>query len=86
MNAFFILGIVGIKFFFALIFQWFLSKKYAAKKTSMGSDEKKRRGQIEDWTDDIYRPPPRMAMTEPFCRCSAALIAVDSMETTSPRS
>ncbi|RMX98734.1 hypothetical protein D0867_12337 [Hortaea werneckii] len=67
----FILGIVGIKFFFALIFQWFLSKKYAAKKTSMGSDEKKRRGQIEDWTDDIYRPPPRMA--DPMSSASGSL-------------
>lgn len=56
----FILGIVGIKFLFALLFQWFLSKKYAANKTSMSGDDKKRRQQIEDWTDDIYRPPPKM--------------------------
>ncbi|GAB7361066.1 hypothetical protein MBLNU230_g1106t1 [Neophaeotheca triangularis] len=55
----FILSIVSVKFLFALLFQWFLSKKFAAKKTSMGGDEKKRRDQIEDWTDDIYRPPPK---------------------------
>ncbi|KAF2716758.1 glycosyltransferase family 2 protein [Polychaeton citri CBS 116435] len=57
----FILGIVAIKFFLALLFQWFLCKTYAASKTSMGTDTKTRRRQIEDWTDDIYRPPPKMA-------------------------
>lgn len=59
----FILSIVVIKFFLALLFQWFLCKKYAASKTSMSGDKKKRNRQIEDWTDDIYRPPPKM--TEP---------------------
>jgi chitin synthase len=56
----FILGIVVIKFILALLFQWFLCRKFAATKTSMPSDKKKRMQQIEDWTDDIYRPPPKM--------------------------
>lgn len=56
----FILGIVVIKFILALIFQWILCRRFAAGKTSMTSDKKKRQQQIEDWTDDIYRPPPKM--------------------------
>ncbi|KAK5133271.1 hypothetical protein LTR08_008005 [Meristemomyces frigidus] len=56
----FILSIVIIKFLLALVFQWFLCRKFAASKTSMGGDEKKRHQQIEDWTDDIYRPAPKM--------------------------
>jgi chitin synthase len=56
----FILGIVGIKFVLACLFQWFLCRKYAADKTSMPSDKKARNRQIEDWSDDIYRPPPKI--------------------------
>ncbi|KAK3671253.1 Chitin synthase, class 3 [Recurvomyces mirabilis] len=56
----FILGVVAIKFILALVFQWFLSRKFAANKTSMTSDKRKRQQQIEDWTDDIYRAPPKM--------------------------
>jgi chitin synthase len=57
----FILSIVGSKFILALLFQWFLSRKFAATKTSQSSNPKKRNRQIEDWTDDIYRAPPRIA-------------------------
>ena len=56
----FILSIVVIKFVLAVLFQWFLCRKFAASKTSMGGDTKKRKQDIEDWTDDIYRPPPKM--------------------------
>ena len=56
----FILSIVLIKFVLAVMFQWFLCRKFAAPKTSMGGDSKTRKQQIEDWTDDIYRPPPKM--------------------------
>lgn len=59
----FILSIVVIKFVLALAFQWFLCRKYSPPKTSMTSDKKKRNDQIEDWTEDIYRAPPKM--TEP---------------------
>jgi chitin synthase len=56
----FIMAIVGAKFALALIFQWFLCRKYAADKTSMTSDKKKRQNQIEDWSEDIYRAPPKI--------------------------
>lgn len=56
----FILSIVVVKFTLAVLFQWFFSHKFAASKTSMSGDSKKRNQQIEDWTEDIYRPPPKM--------------------------
>ncbi|KAF2164451.1 glycosyltransferase family 2 protein [Zasmidium cellare ATCC 36951] len=56
----FILSIVVIKFVLAIVFQWILCRKYSADKTSMTSDKKKRQQQIEDWTEDIYRPPPKI--------------------------
>ena len=56
----FILAIVVIKFVLAVLFQWFLCRKFAATKTSMGRDNKKRKLEIEEWTDDIYRPPPKL--------------------------
>ncbi|KAI0200334.1 glycosyltransferase family 2 protein [Astrocystis sublimbata] len=55
-----ILAVVAARFGLALLFQWFLSRKYAAAKTSQSADKKKRQRQIEDWTEDIYRAPPRM--------------------------
>ncbi|KAI9925040.1 Chitin synthase, class 3 [Aspergillus wentii] len=57
----FILSIVIVKFAFALLFQWFLAPRFAAQKTSMGTDSKSRNQQIEDWSNDIYRPGPRLA-------------------------
>lgn len=57
----FILAIVMAKFFLALAFQWWLSKKYAADKSGLGASHKKRQQDIEDWADDIYRPPPKIA-------------------------
>jgi len=57
----FILSVVVIKFAFALLFQWFLAPRFAAQKTSMSSDARTRNQQIEDWSNDIYRPGPRVA-------------------------
>jgi chitin synthase len=58
----FILSVVVAKFVLALAFQWFLCRKFGADKTSTGKlDAKQRNQQIEDWSDDIYRPPPRLA-------------------------
>ncbi|KAI1333389.1 glycosyltransferase family 2 protein [Xylariaceae sp. FL0255] len=54
-----ILSIVGAKFALALIFEWFISRKYAVK-TSQTGDKVKRNRQIEAWSEDIYRAPPRM--------------------------
>jgi chitin synthase len=59
----FILSIVAAKFVLALLFQWFLSRRFAAPKTSQSGNAKQRAKQIEDWTDDIYKPAPRI--TEP---------------------
>ncbi|KAI4151157.1 MAG: hypothetical protein LQ340_003665 [Diploschistes diacapsis] len=56
----FILSIVGIKFLLALLFQWFFSRKFAASRSSITSDRKKRAQQIEDWSEDIYRQPPKL--------------------------
>lgn len=56
----FILSIVVAKFTLAILFNWFFSRKFAASKTSQSSDRKKRNRQIEDWSDDIYRAPPRI--------------------------
>ncbi|KAK3394809.1 glycosyltransferase family 2 protein [Podospora didyma] len=55
-----ILSVVVARFLLAIVFQWFISKSYAATKTSQTSDIRKRNRQIEDWTEDIYRAPPRM--------------------------
>jgi chitin synthase len=54
-----ILSVVLARFVLAIIFQWFISKRYAAAKTSQTSDPRKRNRQIEDWSEDIYRAPPR---------------------------
>ncbi len=56
----FILSIVLVKFLLALAFQWFFSRRFAAAKTSSRMDSKTRNQQIEDWSDDIYRPPPKL--------------------------
>ena len=55
-----ILAVVVSRFVLAIVFQWFISKQYAAAKTSQTSDVRKRNRQIEDWTEDIYRAPPRI--------------------------
>ncbi|KAI9171994.1 Chitin synthase 4 [Paramyrothecium foliicola] len=55
-----ILSVVGARFVLALIFQWFISRNYAAAKTSQSSDRRKRNRQIEDWSEDIYRAPARL--------------------------
>ncbi|BCS21215.1 chitin synthase CHS3 [Aspergillus puulaauensis] len=67
----FILSIVIVKFAFAVIFQWFLAPRFAAQKTSMGAvDSRSRNQQIEDWSNDIYRPGPRLADHTPADRMS----------------
>jgi len=57
----FILAIVAAKFILALCFQWFISKKFGATKNTLSkTDSKQRAQQIEEWSDDIYRPPPKL--------------------------
>lgn len=56
-----ILSVVVSRFVLAIIFQWFICRRYAPTKTSQSSDRRKRNRQIEDWSEDIYRAPPRLA-------------------------
>ena len=56
----FILSIVLAKFLLALAFQWFFSRRFAAAKPSSRTEAKERNQQIEDWSEDIYRPPPKV--------------------------
>ncbi|KAK9353020.1 chitin synthase-domain-containing protein [Lipomyces doorenjongii] len=53
----FIVVIVMAKFLLALVFAWFLSWRVGVK---YSKNEKKRIAEIEDWTDDIYRPAPHI--------------------------
>lgn len=55
-----ILSVVVVRFLLAIVFQWFISRRYAAVKTSQSSDRRKRNQQIEEWTEDIYRAPVRL--------------------------
>ncbi|RDA87984.1 hypothetical protein CP532_3382 [Ophiocordyceps camponoti-leonardi (nom. inval.)] len=55
-----ILSVVLSRFMLALVFQWFISRNYAASKTSQSSNRRKRNQQIEAWTEDIYRAPARL--------------------------
>lgn len=55
-----ILSVVVTRFVLAIIFQWFISRRYAASKTSQSSDRRKRNQQIEEWSEDIYRAPARL--------------------------
>ncbi|KAK7744167.1 Chitin synthase, class 3 [Cytospora paraplurivora] len=54
-----ILSVVVARFGLAIMFQWFISRRYAASKTSQSSDRRKRNQQIEEWSEDIYRAPAR---------------------------
>ncbi|KAH0536312.1 Chitin synthase 4 [Glutinoglossum americanum] len=56
----FILSIVLVKFWLALFFSWFWSRRYATPKTRGAASSADRSQQIEDWSDDIYRPPPKL--------------------------
>ncbi|KAI9893441.1 MAG: Chitin synthase, class 3 [Vezdaea aestivalis] len=56
----FILSIVIVKFVLALFFGWMFSRRFAAPKSNFGLSKKNRNKQIEDWSDDIYRAPPKL--------------------------
>ncbi|PWN24159.1 hypothetical protein BCV69DRAFT_240309, partial [Microstroma glucosiphilum] len=53
-----ILGVVGIKFIMAVIFGWFLSWRLGNYGNESRAQRKKRAAEIEDWSDNIYRPAP----------------------------
>ncbi|KIR58105.1 chitin synthase [Cryptococcus bacillisporus CA1873] len=54
----FILGAVFIKFGMAVVFGWFLSWRMGNFKGESYQERMKRAAEIENWTDDIYRPAP----------------------------
>ncbi|CAO1634466.1 unnamed protein product [Parajaminaea phylloscopi] len=54
----FILGVVGIKFIMAVIFGWFLSWRIGNYGNETREQRKKRQEEIEDWSENIYRPAP----------------------------
>lgn len=81
----FILSIVLVKFLLALCFQWFFSRRFAASKSSYGSNPKKRAQQIEDWSEDIYRAPPKLTdATSPMASKRGSLFLPTTSRFTSP--
>ncbi|BFZ61984.1 Chitin synthase, class 3 [Saitoella coloradoensis] len=55
----FILAVVAVKFVLALIFGWFLSRRLGNNMANMTKEQlEARRLEIEEWSDDIYRPAP----------------------------
>jgi chitin synthase len=54
----FILGVVLIKFAMAVAFGWFLSWRLGNFKQETYAQRMARAAEIENWTDDIYRPAP----------------------------
>lgn len=54
----FIIGVVAIKFAMAVIFGWFLSWRLGSFSGESRAAMRKRALEIEQWSDDIYRPAP----------------------------
>lgn len=54
----FIIGVVAIRFGMAVMFGWFLSWQIGAFKGESYAQRRARANEIENWTDDIYRPAP----------------------------
>ncbi|KAI0756168.1 chitin synthase-domain-containing protein [Daedaleopsis nitida] len=54
----FIVGVVGIRFAMAVLFSWFFSWKLGNFKRETYEERMQRAREIEQWTDDIYRPAP----------------------------
>lgn len=53
-----IIGVVLLRFVMAVVFGWFISWKIGAYKKETYEQRRARAREIEDWTDDIYRPAP----------------------------
>lgn len=54
----FIVGVVGIRFFMAVMFAWFFSWRIGNFKNETYEQRMRRAAEIENWTDDIFRPAP----------------------------
>ncbi|GAA6014187.1 hypothetical protein JCM10207_006126 [Rhodosporidiobolus poonsookiae] len=53
-----IIGVVVLRFFMAVLFGWFLSWKIGKFPDESYEERRARAAEIENWTDDIYRPAP----------------------------
>ncbi|KAK4698764.1 chitin synthase, partial [Phenoliferia sp. Uapishka_3] len=53
-----IIGVVVLRFFMAVLFGWFLSWKIGKFPNETYAQRMARSAEIENWTDDIYRPAP----------------------------
>ncbi|KAL8286481.1 hypothetical protein RQP46_004498 [Phenoliferia psychrophenolica] len=53
-----IIGVVVLRFFMAVLFGWFLSWKIGRFPEETYAQRMARAAEIENWTDDIYRPAP----------------------------
>ncbi|WFD06047.1 chitin synthase [Malassezia vespertilionis] len=58
LSMIFIVGAVAIKFIMAVMFAWCLSWRIGNYDNESYAQRMKRVGEIETWTDDIYRPAP----------------------------
>lgn len=54
----FIIGVVGIRFTMAVMFGWFFSWRIGAFTRESYAQRMQRAAEIENWTDNIYRPAP----------------------------
>lgn len=54
----FIVGVVAIRFVMAVMFAWFFSWRIGNFKNESYKQRMQRAAEIENWTDDIYRPAP----------------------------
>ncbi|THH08720.1 hypothetical protein EW146_g8900 [Bondarzewia mesenterica] len=54
----FIIGVVGIRFVMAVMFAWFFAHRIGAFKHETYEQRMQRQAEIENWTNDIYRPAP----------------------------
>ena len=54
----FIIGVVGIRFAIAIFFFWFISSKVGNYNNETYKQRRQRMLEIENWTNDIYKPAP----------------------------
>jgi len=58
LSLIFIVGVVAIRFVMAVMFQWFFSWKLGNFPRETYEQRMQRSQEIEDWSNDIYRPAP----------------------------
>ena len=58
LSMIFIVGLVAIKFLMAVYFAWCISWKIGNYDKESYVQRIKRNNEIEDWSEDIYRPAP----------------------------